>query len=259
MIQCRACLAVASEELATIMSGHEQQMSDGLFSFEYKALVLGSGGAIGQAFAQAFNSDPLCSLVKTVSRSDGSQFDLEDPESIAQAAMQLTASGPFHVIVDATGALVIDGVGPEKSLRALRQASLMRSFQVNAIGPALVLREFSPLLASGRAIFAKLSARVGSIADNKLGGWYGYRASKAALNMLLQTAAIELQRKNPDLMVVALQPGTVSSDLSKPFTSAIESVLTPAASVAGMLSALAAITPRYGAHFIDYRGNEIPW
>ena len=230
-----------------------------LFPFEYKALVIGSGGAIGQAFVQAFRKDPLCSLVETVSRSEGGLFDLEDPASIAAAAGQLAASGPFHVMIDATGALVIDDVGPEKAMRALRQDSLMRAFQINAIGPALVLREFAPLLAGGRTIYAKLSARVGSIADNKLGGWYGYRASKAALNMLLQTAAIELQRKNPDLLVVALQPGTVRSSLSKPFATAIESILTPEDSVDGMLSALAAITPRHGAHFIDYRGNEIPW
>jgi len=234
-------------------------MSVRLFSFEYKALVIGSGGAIGRAFVQAFQKDPLCALVETISRSEGGLFDLEDSASIAAAARHLAASGPFHVIVDATGALVIDGVGPEKAMRALRQDSLMRSFQINAIGPALVLREFAPLLASGRTIYAKLSARVGSITDNKLGGWYGYRASKAALNMLLQTAAIELQRKNPDLLVVALQPGTVRSDLSKPFATAIESILAPEESVAGMLSALAAIAPRHGAHFIDYRGNEIPW
>lgn len=234
-------------------------MNNGLFSFEYKALVIGSGGAIGQAFVQAFLNDPLCGLVETVSRSKDGQFDLEDPESIVAAASKLKESGPFQIIVDATGALVIDGVGPEKSLRALRQDSLMRAFQVNAIGPALALREFAPLLASGRAIYAKLSARVGSITDNRKGGWYGYRASKAALNMLLQTASIELQRRNPDLLVVALQPGTVRSNLSGPFAGAIESILTPEESVAGMLSGLAAIAPRAGAHFIDYRGNEIPW
>ncbi len=230
-----------------------------LFPFEYKALVIGSSGAIGQAFVQAFNKDSHCSLVETVSRAQGGLFDLNDPATIAAAASQIAAHGPFHVIVDATGALVIDGIGPEKAMRALRQDSLMNSFQVNAIGPALVLREFAPLLASGRTIYAKLSARVGSIADNKLGGWYGYRASKAALNMLLQTAAIELQRKNPELLVVALQPGTVRSELSKPFAVGIESTLAPEDSVAGMLSALAAIAPRHGAHFIDYRGNEIPW
>ena len=233
-----------------MMNKRQHNMSNKLFSFEYKALVIGSGGAIGQAFVQAFQKDPQCLLVETVSRSSGGQFDLEDPGSIASAARQLATSGPFHVI---------DGVGPEKAMRALRQDSLMRSFQVNAIGPALVLREFSPLLAGGRTIYAKLSARVGSTTDNKLGGWYGYRASKAALNMLLQTAAIELQRKNPDLLVVALQPGTVRSNLSKPFATAIESTLAPEESAAGMLSALAAIAPRHGAHFIDYRGNEIPW
>lgn len=234
-------------------------MNNGLFSFKYKALVIGAGGAIGQAFVQAFQQDPLCVVVESVSRSGGGQFDLEDPASIAAVARKLAGSGPFQVIIDATGALMIDGVGPEKSLRALRQDSLTRAFQVNAIGPALVLREFAPLLAGGRAIYAKLSARVGSITDNRKGGWYGYRASKAALNMLLQTAAIELQRRNPDLLVVALQPGTVRSALSGPFVGGVDSTLAPEESVAGMLSALATLTPCDGAHFIDYRGNEIPW
>jgi NAD(P)-dependent dehydrogenase (short-subunit alcohol dehydrogenase family) len=104
-----------------------------------------------------------------------------------------------------------------------------------------------------------LSARVGSIADNHKGGWYGYRASKAALNMLLQTAAIELQRKNAALRVVALQPGTVRSELSRPFSAGVSKLLEPAESVGGMLTTLQALQPRPGAHFVDYQGNEIPW
>jgi NAD(P)-dependent dehydrogenase (short-subunit alcohol dehydrogenase family) len=115
------------------------------------------------------------------------------------------------------------------------------------------------LLATGSAIYAKLSARVGSISDNKKGGWYGYRASKAALNMLLQTAAIELQRKNPELKVIALQPGTVKSKLSQPFIVASSHLLEPSQSVAGMLSAMKNVTVKSGAHFIDYQGRTIEW
>ena len=108
-------------------------------------------------------------------------------------------------------------------------------------------------------MYAKLSARVGSISDNTKGGWYGYRAAKAALNMLLQTAAIELQRKNSQLRVVALQPGTVRSNLSQAFASSVPHLLEPAESVAGMLSALKTLTPKSGAHYVDYRGEHIQW
>ena len=153
----------------------------------------------------------------------------------------------------------MNGVGPEKSLASLEPEHLMQAFLINAIGPAMVLRYFSPLLAKGSSIYAKLSARVGSISDNKKGGWYGYRSSKAALNMMLQTAAIELQRKSPGLRVVALQPGTVKSRLSLPFTGSSIGLLDPQESVAGMLDALKGLQPKSGAYFLDYRGLEIPW
>jgi len=139
---------------------------------------------------------------------------------------------------------------------------LMRSFQVNSIGPALLLKHFLPLLCPGRAIYAKLSARVGSIADNYKGGWYGYRASKAALNMFLQTAAIEWTRKNPNIVIAALQPGTVQSALSTPFVNQ-DNALTPQESVMGLLQALDSLgsedTGHKGAYFIDYKGQSIPW
>ncbi len=176
-----------------------------------------------------------------------------------QAAQKASLTGPYALVLDATGALTLGGVGPEKSLAALQHQHLLQSFQVNAIGPALVMRHFSRLLAPGHAIYAKLSARVGSISDNKKGGWYGYRASKAAMNMILQTGAIELQRKNPLLRVVALQPGTVQSPLSAPFTSSTPDLLTPDQSVAGLWTALSRLEAKPGAHFVDYKGNPIAW
>ena len=230
-----------------------------LFNHAYKALEIGASGAIGSAFANAFESDLYCTHVGVVSRAHASGFDLTDTQTISRQAAIAGATGPFQIIIDATGALTIDGVGPEKSLSAIDQDHLLRSFQINAIGPALVLRHFAPLLASGTSIYAKLSARVGSISDNKKGGWYGYRASKAALNMLLQTAAIELQRKNPDLRVVALQPGTVKSKLSQPYMGSANQLLEPAESVAGMLASLKSLRSKYGAHFVDYKGDEIAW
>lgn len=234
-------------------------MSEPLFDYPYRAMVIGAGGAIGQAFVQALQGDPHCTHVLALSRSAGTGFDLRDESAIARCAEEAARQGPWHCIVDATGALTIAGQGPEKSLAALQPEALEASFAINAIGPLLVLRHFAPLLAAGPSIYAKLSARVGSISDNRKGGWYGYRASKAALNMYLQTAAIELQRKNPELRVVALQPGTVRSELSRPFTSAGTALLSPAESVAGMLQALQALPPKAGAHFVDYQGQEIGW
>jgi len=225
----------------------------------YKALVIGSTGAIGRAFQNAFHMDTNCTHVEVVSRESGSGFDLCDPASISHQASISCAGGPFEIIVDATGALEMKGVGPEKSLASLDYEHLMQAFLVNAIGPTMVLRHFAPFLAKGSSIYAKLSARVGSISDNKKGGWYGYRGSKAALNMFLQTAAIELQRKNPSLRVVALQPGTVKSKLSQAFVNSTSHLLNPQESVAGMLSTLKNLTPKTGAHFVDYKGDEIPW
>ncbi len=228
------------------------------FHTPYRALILGSSGAIGNAFVSALQSDPSCQEVVGLSRSEG-QFDLCQPASIQQAAENLRGSGPFHIIIDATGALTLDGIGPEKSLSQVQPDRLMLQFQVNAIGPLLALQQFAPLMVQGPALYAKLSARVGSISDNHKGGWYGYRSAKAALNMFLQTAAIELQRKNPALQVAALQPGTVKSALSAPFSASVTNLLEAAESVAGLLAALKALPPKSGAHFIDYKGQIIEW
>jgi NAD(P)-dependent dehydrogenase (short-subunit alcohol dehydrogenase family) len=229
-----------------------------LFDPEYRALVIGASGAIGRAFVDAFQADG-CAHVEMISRSTGSGFDLTNPKSIERRAADAAQRGPFNIIVDATGALTIAGIGPEKSLSMLNSHQLTNAFQVNAIGAVLVLQQFAPFLASGRTIYAKLSARLGSITDNRIGGWYGYRASKAALNMLLHTAAIELQRKRPELIVAALQPGTVRSRLSQPFVSNVSNLLEPEVSVAGMLFGLGQLTAKPGAQFIDYRGTAIRW
>ncbi len=232
----------------------------------YKALVIGASGAIGNAFCKVFEGDAECTWVAKLARATHTNFDLDSPESFADLAASFKEQGPFDWIVDATGALTIDGVGPEKHLGALTAERLSRSFAVNAIAPALLIRHFAPLLASGQSVYAKLSARVGSIADNQKGGWYGYRASKAALNMMLQTAAIELHRKNPAMLVIALQPGTVASKLSQPFAADPSHLLTPESSAAQMLNAMRLLQEKEkkegaisGAYFIDYGGDSIPW
>lgn len=222
----------------------------------YRALVVGASGGIGQAFVQALRSDPRCSDVQAVRRGDPIDWDLGDEASLAALAAQV--QGPLHLVVDATGALTIDGQGPEKRLQELDAQRLLRSLQVNAVGPALLLRHLGPLLARGeRVIWAKLSARVGSIEDNHKGGWYGYRAAKAALNQLLQTAAIEISRQRPLAVVAALQPGTVRSALSRPFVG--DDALAPEVAVQGLLQALDAAPATGRAVFLDYRGQSIPW
>lgn len=230
-----------------------------VFQTPYKALVIGANGAIGRAFVNALAQDARCTHVEKVSRSLNQGFDLLDEHSLQSTAETCRISGPYQVIVDATGALTMNGTGPEKSMANLQSDILLKNFEINAVGPVLAMKYFAPLLDRGPAIYAKLSARVGSISDNKKGGWYGYRAAKAALNMLLQAAAIELQRKNPQLQVVALQPGTVRSALSQGFTSAVPELLEPEDSVVGMLNALKTLEHKSGAHFLDYKGKPIAW
>lgn len=222
----------------------------------YRALVIGASGAIGGAFAQALRADPRCGEVLAVTRTQPLAWDLRDAPSIEALAVLLT--GPLHLVIDATGALTLDGRGPEKRLQDLDATQLLASLQVNAVGPALLLRHLAPLLARDeRVVWAKLSARVGSIEDNHKGGWYGYRAAKAALNQLLQTAAIELARQRPQGVVAALQPGTVRSPLSQPFAG--DGATAPQTSVQGLLAALDTLDATGRAHFIDYAGQTIPW
>jgi NAD(P)-dependent dehydrogenase (short-subunit alcohol dehydrogenase family) len=222
----------------------------------YRALVIGASGALGQAFLKALARDPRCGEVQSVSRGQLCDWDLTDVASLTAMAAQLP--GPWHLVVDATGALTIDGHGPEKRLQELDAERLLHSLQLNAVGPALLVQQLSPQLARGeRVIWAKLSARVGSIEDNRKGGWYGYRAAKAALNQLLQTAAIELARQRPLAVVAALQPGTVRSALSQPFVG--DDALDPALSAQRLLAVLDALEPSGRAQFVDHLGQHIPW
>jgi NAD(P)-dependent dehydrogenase (short-subunit alcohol dehydrogenase family) len=224
----------------------------------YRALVIGASGAIGSALLQHLQSDPRCTAVIGVSRQSSPGLDLLSEASIAACAQALAVQGPFHLVVDATGALTVNGRGPEKRLDELDATHLLDALQLNAVGPGLLLKHFAPLLASGqRVIWGKLSARVGSIEDNRKGGWYGYRAAKAALNMLLQTAAIELARRRPLSVVAALQPGTVQSVLSQPFVG--NDALRPEESAQRLLAVLDALQPTGRAQFVDHQGQSIPW
>nr|WP_161992643.1 SDR family NAD(P)-dependent oxidoreductase [Aureimonas leprariae] len=223
----------------------------------YRAVVLGSTGGIGSALAALLAADPRCGEVVGLSRANG--FDLLDEASVAARVRDAGSSGPIDLVFDATGALVIDGYGPEKSLRALDPAGMAMQFAVNAIGPALILKHFAPLLPRDRrSLFATLSARVGSIGDNRLGGWISYRASKAALNQIVRTGAIEIARTHPLAVVVALHPGTVATRLSDPFAGDRER-LTPEASAAALLGVLDGLAPESSGGFFAYDGTTVDW
>lgn len=220
------------------------------------ALVIGAEGGIGAALVAALQvTDETIAL----SRRSDPAIDLLDEASIAAAAAAL-AGKPLRLVVDATGFLHGAGFSPERSLRQIDPAHMARSFAINAIGPALLMKHFLPILpAAERSVFATLSAKVGSIGDNQLGGWYSYRASKAALNQLVHTAAIELKRRHPHAICVAIHPGTVASNLSAPFAKTGLDVQTPLQAAASILATLKNLTPEQSGQFLDHRGQQIPW
>lgn len=188
-------------------------------------------------------------------------FDLEDEGTIAAAAKLLASDPPDQIIV-ATGVLTLeDGTGPERSYRKLDQAAMARIFSLNTIGPAIIAKHMLPLLPRGeRSGFAALSARVGSISDNGLGGWHSYRASKAALNMLLKNFAIELARTHKLAVVAGLHPGTVDTELSEPFQANVPDgkLFAPEYSAAAMLDVLGGLTPEDSGNVFDFAGKQIP-
>jgi NAD(P)-dependent dehydrogenase (short-subunit alcohol dehydrogenase family) len=219
-------------------------------------VVIGAGGGIGAALAAALEARG--EAVLRLSRRSDPPLDLLDEASIAAAAAH--AGEGLRLVLDATGFLHDARFRPEKSLRELDPAHLAHAFAVNAIGPALLMKHFLPRLArEGRAVFATLSARVGSIADNRLGGWYAYRASKAALNQLLRTAAVEVARNRPQQILVALHPGTVATPLSAPFSKAGLALQTPEEAATRLLAVIERLTPAETGGFFDHRGEAVPF
>lgn len=225
------------------------------------AVVVGSTGGLGGALLEALRADAGFARVLGLSRAGTPPLDLLDEGSVAAAARAVAEMDvPLRLLVDATGFLHGEGMVPEKSWRDIDPRHLAQAFAVNAIGPALLLKHFLPLLpAEGRAVFATLSARVGSIGDNRLGGWYAYRASKAALNQLVATAAVELRRRRPQALCVALHPGTVATGLSAPFAKGGLEVRPPAVAAREILGVIAGLTPAQSGGFFDHRGAVVPW
>ncbi len=249
------------------------------------AVVIGASGGIGGAFIEALLRGGAYAVVVALSRA-GSQpvaadgaapttrllhgtIDLLDERSIAaavqgpvaQAVAGMPDAAPRLVLV-ATGALQGEGIAPpERNLRMLEAESLLQSYRINAIGPALVAKHMLPLLPrSGRSVFAALSARVGSIGDNRLGGWYSYRAAKAALNMILRNLAIELARTHPEAICLGLHPGTVDTGLSRPFQRGVsgDKLFTPEFAAARLLSVIEAATPAQSGQVLAWDGTPIP-
>jgi NAD(P)-dependent dehydrogenase (short-subunit alcohol dehydrogenase family) len=217
------------------------------------AVIIGASGGIGAALADQLAVDPGVSLLTRLSRP---VLDLEDPASIAAAATALQA--PPDLVICATGLLHAGDERPERALKELEPAWLARNFAVNAIGPALVAQAFLPLMPRDtRSVFAALSARVGSISDNRIGGWHGYRASKAALNQFIRTIAIEHARRNPDALVIGLHPGTVDTGLSKPFQKTAKMLITPDQSAAHLLAVIDSRTPEHTGRLFDWQGLEV--
>ena len=216
-----------------------------------RSLIIGASGGIGAAIADALPGE-----VVRLSRSrDG--LDVTDGDSVARVLGAL--EGPFDRIVLATGILAPEGGAPEKAMARVEAAVMARVLAVNAIGPALVLGQVPRLLPKdGRAVVAVLTARVGSIGDNRIGGWHSYRASKAAANMILRGAAIELGRSHKQAICVALHPGTVATPFTADYAGRHRTVPAKEAA-ANLIAVMDGLTSAQSGGFYDYAGKEIPW
>lgn len=226
------------------------------------AVIIGASGGIGGAFEAALIDEGAFDVVHGFarSRSGPQHLDVLDEASIAAAAAH-TAQGPAPtLVIVATGLLHADDRGPEKALRDLDADWLAQVYAVNTIGPALLAKHFLPIMPrTGRTVFAALSARVGSIADNRLGGWHGYRASKAALNMLVRNLAIEERRRNDRSIVVSLHPGTVDTSLSRPFQGGVQPgrLFDAERAALQLLDVIEELRPADTGKLFDYEGKEI--
>lgn len=224
------------------------------------AVVIGASGGIGGALVRALGEQSAWDEVVGLSRGSVPRLDLCEEPTIAQAADHIAQRGTPSLILDATGLLSDAAQQPEKALRALDPAAMARSFAINTIGPALLMKHFLPRLPRTEpALFATLSAKVGSIGDNRLGGWYSYRASKAALNQLVRTAAIEIARTHRHAVCVAVHPGTVDTPLSRPFAKVGLEPLAPETAAREILAGLARLGPADSGGFFDRHGRPLPF
>ncbi|GAB4222874.1 MAG: SDR family NAD(P)-dependent oxidoreductase [Gammaproteobacteria bacterium] len=247
---------------------------DGLTNFEndLSVAVIGASGAIGHALVAALIAQPQVAQIYMLSRTAQTApaehchvlpIDLTQENTIQQAANSIKQHTPLDIVLVATGILHNDAdLMPEKSLRDLSAEKFQQVFAINTIGPALIAKHFLPIMHKQRkAVFAVLSARVGSISDNHLGGWYAYRASKAGLNMILKTAAIEIARTNKQVIVAGLHPGTVDSRLSQPFQANVpsEKLFTPQFAAEQLLQVIIDLHPQDTGKVFAWDGQVIPY
>ncbi len=218
-----------------------------------KALILGSSGGIGSALHAALTARGVA--VTGLSRSEHG-FDITDPASVERHLERL---GSFDRVIVATGALEIAGAAPEKTVKTVQAEDMVNQFRLNTVGPALVLSRAHQLLPrKGRSVFAVLSARVGSIGDNKIGGWISYRSAKAAVNQVVRTSSIELARTHKDAVITALHPGTVATAFTEKYLGRHPSVA-PEVAAANLLRVMDNLTPDQTGQFLDWAGKPVPW
>lgn len=251
------------------------------FNYPINAFVTGANRGLGLGFVQALLQLPQLNLLYASCRQPDDahalqQLALAHPTRLRILALDITRERDFaialdtisretdrlHVLLNVAGVLNSPSIAPERRLENLNPDAAHASFAVNTLGPALAARTFLPLLSHAqRAVFASLSARVGSIADNRLGGWYSYRMAKAAQNQFTRTFAIEAARRAPQLVVAALHPGTVDTELSRPFANpaTTERMFTVEQSVALMMQVINDLQPAQTGRFWAYDGSEIPW
>ncbi len=236
-----------------------------------QAVVIGASGGIGHALASQLAERPEIKTVHATARwhrvpehqkIQPIMMDLVDEDSIRSAAVEISERGAPSLILVASG-LLSDGerVQPEKTYRKQSLFAMEQVFAINTFGPALVAKHMLPIMPrSGRAVFAAMSARVGSISDNRLGGWHAYRASKAALNMLIRNYAVEMARSNPDFIAASLHPGTVDTGLSKPFQGNVPDgkLFSPDQSAGYLLDVIDNLSPAQSGRAFDWAGKEIP-
>ena len=223
------------------------------------AVVIGASGGGGAAMVERLERSGRFAVVHALSRS-GSGIDLEDEASIAAAAARVGEGPPPGLVFVATGVLHAP-FEPERSYRALISDHMLRDYRINTVGPALVAKHFLPLAPRDRRfVFAAVSARVGSIGDNRLGGWHSYRASKAALNMVLRNLAVEMGRTHPQAVIAGLHPGTVDTALSAPFQKGVapDKLFTPAVSAERLLAVIEGLSPSDSGGVFAWDGARIP-
>jgi len=226
-----------------------------MYEYNGRALIFGASGGIGFAFSKFLENKLGIENVIKLSRSFD-EFEISDEEKILKFSESI--EGSFNLIINAIGVLQTTEIGPEKTINAIKQKSMIDTMTINAIGPALLLKNFSKKLDKTKfSVFVNLSARVGSITDNRLGGWISYRSSKAALNQIIKTSSIEINRRNKNAICVGLHPGTVKTRFTEKFQNTTETI-SPEESVEMMMKVIESLSVDDNGYCFAYDGKVIP-